>query len=301
LTGGRLEVVQAGPLTTVQDLGRPGWAHLGVTTSGAADRAAFKLANRLVGNQEGAAGLEVTMGGLELRALADLTIAITGAPCPITIAGTPSPARTVLGVASGQTIRLDPAPAGVRAYLAVRGGIDVPAVLGSRSTDTLSGLGPAALAAGDLLAIGSEVAGWPVLTLAPGADPTSEDARLYALPGPRDDALDPAAWDRFRRTRWRVSDRSDRVGVRLEGPPLSLAPPVEAIGRPSEGVVRGAIQVPPNGLPVVFLADHPVTGGYPVVAVLTEIDADRAGQLRPGQGLIIALLADIRLLLGART
>jgi allophanate hydrolase subunit 2 len=150
-----LIVVRTGPLTTVQDLGRSGWAHLGVPTSGAADRASLRLANRLVGNAETAAGLEITLGGLELRAVGDLTIAVTGASCPITVAGRPSPSRAVLWVPSGATVRLDPAPAGLRAYLAVRGGLDLMPVLGSRSTDTLSGLGPPVPGPGDRLAVGT--------------------------------------------------------------------------------------------------------------------------------------------------
>jgi biotin-dependent carboxylase-like uncharacterized protein len=289
----RLIVVRAGPLTTVQDLGRSGWAHVGVPTSGAADRAALRLANRLVGNLEAAAGLEVTVGGLELRAVGDLTIAVTGAPVPITLDGVPSPSRTLLHVGADATLRLGPTFGGVRAYLAVRGGVDVPRVLGSRSTDTLSGLGPAVLADGDALAVGSEVAGWPVLTVAPGAEPTGAEARLRAIPGPRDDALAPGGRELLRRTTWLVSELSDRVGVRLDGPPLPVRSAAATIA--SEPMVRGAIQVPPNGRPVLFLADHPVTGGYPVVAVVIDADIDQAGQLRPGQGLRFDLLPDVLL------
>jgi biotin-dependent carboxylase-like uncharacterized protein len=284
----KLDVVRAGPLTTVQDLGRPGWAHLGVPTSGAADRSSFRLANRLVGNREGAAALEVTIGGLEVRASDDLTIAVTGASGPITVDRTPSPSRVVLSLRSGQVLRLGLATAGVRTYLAVRGGFSVPAVLGSRSTDTLSGLGPATLKDGDELDIGTEVAGWPVLTVAPGAGPTTGRLRLQAVPGPREAALGPGGRDLLQQSLWRVSARSDRIGVRLEGPPL---PRRDAVGGSSEGVVRGAIQVPPGGQPVIFLADHPVTGGYPVVAVVRETDLDRAGQLRPGQEVEVRLTA----------
>jgi biotin-dependent carboxylase-like uncharacterized protein len=289
-----LRILRSGPLTTVQDLGRVGWAHLGVPTSGAADRASLRLANRLVGNREGAAALEVTVGGLEVRAIGDLTIAVTGAACPITVDGTPSPSRVVLWLRSDATVRLGPATAGVRAYLAVRGGIAVPPVLGSRSTDTLSGLGPAIPADGDLLAVGSgesarsDIAGWPVLTVAPGSAPTTQTLRLHAVPGPRDGALAAGGRDLLEHTTWRVSERSDRIGLRLDGPALPVDP---ASAVPSEGVVRGAIQVPPGGRPVLFLADHPVTGCYLVVAVLTDADTDRAGQLRPGQGVELLLTA----------
>jgi biotin-dependent carboxylase-like uncharacterized protein len=278
----RLVVVRSGPLTTVQDLGRGGWAHLGVPTSGAADRSALRLANRLVGNHEGAAALEVTVGGLELRAVGALSIAVTGASAAISIDGVPSPGRTLLPLPAGATLRIGLATAGVRAYLAVRGGIDGPQVLGSHSTDTLSGLGPAALRDGDVVPVGTRVAGWPVVTIAPGAEPATGTVRLGTILGPRDDVLAQGAERLLRRTTWRVSDRSDRVGLRLEGPRLPL---LETAARPSEAVVRGAIQVPPGGRPVLFLADHPVTGGYPVVAVVSDAEVDRASQLRPGQGL----------------
>jgi biotin-dependent carboxylase-like uncharacterized protein len=278
----RLELLRTGPLTTVQDLGRAGWAHLGVPTSGAADRASLRLANRLVGNREGAAALEVTVGGLQLRAFGQLTVAVTGATCPISIDGIPSPSRVVLPLRSGGTLTLGPAQAGVRAYVAVRGGIELPPVLGSRSTDTLSGIGPAVPVDGDVFEVGADVAGWPVLTVAPGAEPTNRTLRLHAVAGPRNQAPAAGGAELLYGTTWRVSARSDRVGVRLEGPAVPVRARSE--GR-SEGVVRGAIQLPPGGAPVLFLADHPVTGGYPVVAVITEADVDLAGQLRPGQGL----------------
>ena len=289
MTSRRLQVVRAGPLSTVQDLGRPGWAHLGVPRSGAADRSSLRLANRLVGNHESAAGLEVTVGGLELRAEGDLTVAITGANCPITISGTPSPARAVLRLPSGATLALGPARRGVRAYLAVRGGLAVPPVLGSRSTDTLSGLGPAVLGAGDRLDVGFEVTGWPRVDVAPGPDLPDGPVRLVAVAGPRDEALAAGGRELLAGTTWRVSDRSDRIGLRLDGPAL---PVVESWTTPSEGVVAGAIQLPPGGQPVVFLADHPVTGGYPVVAVLAEREIDRAAQLRPGQELSLLIRDD---------
>jgi biotin-dependent carboxylase-like uncharacterized protein len=277
-----LEVVRAGPLTTVQDLGRGGWAHLGVPTSGAADQGSLRLANRLVGNLEGAAALEVTVGGLEVRAVRALTVAVTGAACPILIDGVPSPARTVLPLPAGATLRLGPSTAGVRAYLAVRGGIDAPPVLGSRSSDTLSRLGPAALRDGEMLAVGSEVAAWPVLTIAPGPEPAAGLVRLGLIYGPRSDVLPAEGRRLLLGSTWRVSERSDRIGVRLEGPPLPVLAPARTS---SEPVVRGAVQVPPGGQPVLFLADHPVTGGYPVVAVVPDAEVDRAGQLSPGQAL----------------
>ena len=169
-------------------------------------------------------------------------------------------------------------PRGLRSYLAMRGGIDVPAVLGSRSTDTLSGLGPAPLRAGDRLAVGSLAGEEPFVDIAAVGAP-AERPVLRVLPGPRRDWLAPEAWAELGRAEWTVSTDSDRVGVRLAGPRLARARDDEL---PSEGLVPGAVQVPPDGAPVLFLADHPVTGGYPVLAVVVTADLGAAAQLRPG-------------------
>jgi KipI family sensor histidine kinase inhibitor len=282
-----LEVLDPGFLTTVQDLGRPGWAHVGVGTSGAADRSALRLANRLVGNREGAAGLEVTLGGLVVRVVDDLLAAVTGASVPVLVDDRPVPRNAVLQLFSGSVLRLGTATAGVRAVLAVRGGLAGAVVLGSRATDVLSGLGPPRLERGQVLEVGSDRRAWPVLDVAPVADPPTATVRLVAMPGPRDGALGPGGAALLAGTTWRVSERSDRVGVRLDGPALPVDP--DAAEGPSEGVVRGAVQLPPGGRPVLFLADHPVTGGYPVIAVLPEADVDRVAQLRPGQGVRLVL------------
>ncbi|MFN0281971.1 MAG: biotin-dependent carboxyltransferase family protein [Kineosporiaceae bacterium] len=289
-SGAFLEVVRAGPATTVQDLGRPGLAALGVTRSGAADRRSLRLANRLVANPEGAAGLEVTLGGLAVRAGRDLDLAVTGAACPITVDGRPAGRNAVLHVPAGRLVTLGPAAAGLRAYVAVRGGIDVAPVLGSRARDTLAGLGPDVVRDGDRLPVGRPPdLPWPGVDLAPVADPPAGDVLLDAVAGPREglvpDGVRAAMWS----ARWVVDAASDRVGVRLAPPDAAtVASSGGSSGSSgsmaSEGVVRGAVQVPPSGLPVVFLADHPVTGGYPVVAVLLDAAADRAAQLRPGQG-----------------
>ncbi|HEX3259275.1 MAG TPA: biotin-dependent carboxyltransferase family protein, partial [Pseudonocardia sp.] len=274
-----LEVVEVGPLALVQDLGRPGHAAVGVPRSGAADRAALCLANRLVANDdEGAAAVEVLLGGLAVRAHGLRTVALAGAPAPATVDGTPVAHHSVVTLRPGQTLTLGPPPTGLRTYLAVRGGLQVDDVLGSAAGDTLSGLGPAPLRPGDVLAVGPEPGHPWLLDLAPVAPPTGATVVLRAIPGPRADwVADPAA---LTRTTWTASSRSDRVGMRLEGEPLRRTDKREL---PSEGMVRGAIQVPPGGEPVVFLADHPVTGGYPVVAVVVDADVDRAAQIRPGQ------------------
>lgn len=280
--GRAVEVVATGASASVQDLGRVGSAATGVGRSGAADRGALALANRLVANPAGAAGVEVAFGGLALRAGDDvpapLLLAVTGAPAPADVDGTPVGHHALVVLRAGQTLRLGPPPAGLRSYVAVRGGIAVDAVLGSRSTDVLSGVGPAALSVGDVLPVGPEPADLPRIDVAPVATPTADVLTLRAVPGPRDDWVeDPAA---LAATTWTVSGRSDRVGMRLEGEPLLRSRTDEL---PSEGMVRGAIQVPPGGEPVLFLADHPVTGGYPVVAVVLDADVDRAAQARPGQ------------------
>jgi biotin-dependent carboxylase-like uncharacterized protein len=267
-----IEVVRSGPLATVQDLGRAGYAHLGVPLSGAADRTSLSLANRLVGNPEEAAGLELTFGGAALRFGDPKWIAVTGAPLPVR----PGTMNAPFHVPAGTVVELGTPSAGVRTYVAVRGGIAVPPVLGSRSTDVLSGLGPAPLSAGDRLPVG-RATGLMTVDVAPGLEPEDEPVfRICA--GPRDDwfeTLAPLAGDTYE-----VTARSNRVGVRLEGPALTRRRRGEL---PSEGMVTGSLQVPPNGLPIIFLADHPTTGGYPVAAVLATGDIPRAAQLRPGQ------------------
>ena len=273
-----LTVLASGPLTTVQDRGRPGWASIGVTRSGAADRRAAALANRLVGNDAAAAVLEVTVDGLRVRAGRTLLVAVSGAPAPVTVDGRAAPFDAPLTLRPGQVLGLGNPAVGLRSYLAVRGGIGVPPVLGSRSTDTLSGLGPAPLRPGDVLPVGALAADEPVVDVAPVRAPSSRPV-LRVLPGPRRDWLAPAAWTALTAEDWTVSPDSDRVGLRLAGPRLDRARTDEL---PSEGLVPGAVQVPPDGAPVLFLVDHPVTGGYPVLAVVTTDDLPAAAQLRPG-------------------
>jgi biotin-dependent carboxylase-like uncharacterized protein len=276
-----LTVLAPGPLATVQDRGRPGYAGIGVPRSGAADASAAGLANRLVGNTDAAATLEVTAGGLRVRAERTVLVAVTGAPAPVTVDGRPAPFGAPLTLGPGAELALGLPAVGLRSYLAVRGGIDVPRVLGSRSTDTLSGLGPHPLAAGDRLAIGILRGEEPFVDVAPVRAPSSAPV-LRVLPGPRRDWLDPTAWTALTTHQWTVTADSNRVGLRLAGPSLARARRDEL---PSEGLVHGAVQVPPDGAPVLFLADHPVTGGYPVLAVVTTADLPAAAQLRPGDTL----------------
>lgn len=271
-----LTVVETGPLTTVQDAGRFGQGALGIGRSGACDRAAYRLANRLVGNDDGAAVLEATFGGLVLRADAETVLVTTGARC----AGTPHNAPLTL--AAGQQLALGAPVSGARTYIAVRGGIDVPRVLGSRSTDLLSGLGPDVLTAGDRLPIGHSVGPMPGVDVAAVPEPEGGEVVVQLQPGPRRDWFTDDAWASLLSQRYTVTAQSNRVGLRLDGVPLERANTREL---PSEGMVRGAVQIPSSGTPVLFLADHPVTGGYPVVGYVIDDDVDRCGQLRTGQTL----------------
>ncbi|MBN0041126.1 5-oxoprolinase/urea amidolyase family protein [Cellulosimicrobium cellulans] len=289
-TTGAVEVLATGPLVLVEDEGRPGLAAIGVGPSGAADRTSHALANRLVGNLPSAATLEVALGGLALRFRGRAVVALAGAAVPATVDGVPVGMNASVPVPAGGVLRLGLAARGLRTYVAVRGGVTPDAVLGSRSRDTLAGIGPAPLRPGDELTVGAPVAGrWPLPGVAPVRHVPGElrpgeraVAVLEVLPGPRADWFLPGAWQALRALRT-VSADSDRVAIRLDG----QAVPRRAGELPSEGLVRGAVQIPPDGRPVVFLADRPVTGGYPVIGVLRDDDVDRAAQLRPGDHVVL--------------
>ncbi|HEY0448401.1 biotin-dependent carboxyltransferase family protein [Actinophytocola sp.] len=278
---GGVEVVRAGPLGTVQDRGRPGFAALGVGHSGAADARSATLANRLVGNDEGAACLELTMGSATLVFREAARVAVTGAPCDLAREDRGEAMNAPFTVRAGGRLTIGAPAAGLRTYVAVRGGLAVPETLGSRSTDVLSGLGPAPLSPGDVLPIGTDHSGPPpAVDVAPVNPPAIGDLRVRVVPGPRADWCTPEALETLLTARFTVTAESNRVGVRLEGPRLARTRHDEL---PSEGMVAGAIQVPPSGRPVVFLADHPVTGGYPVLAVVLTKDLPILAQARPGQ------------------
>lgn len=283
-----LEVLAAGPLTLVQDLGRVGFAAVGVGRSGAVDRSAFRLGARLLAQPYTAAALEVTFGGLSVRARGNVMLALTGAPSPADVDGRGVGFGGPFTLADGQILTLGAPPVGLRTYVSVRGGVNVPPVLGSRASDTLSGLGPEPLSPGDIVPVGGPPPDFPNVDQAPAPALHSETLVMRALRGPRDDWLaDP---DALVATPWTASSRSDRVGMRLVGEPLQYHVSRQGQELPSEGVVRGSIQVPPAGEPVVFLADHPVTGGYPVVAVLVDEAMDQAAQAVPGQQIRIVLV-----------
>lgn len=275
-----LEVLDTGPLALVEDLGRPGLAHVGVTRSGAADRWSHRLANRLVANPDDSATVEITLGGFRARISGgDLDVAVTGADAAPSVAGVPFGINSIHRVRDGEVLALAAPRTGLRSYLAVRGGIAVDRVLGSRSYDVMSAIGPPPLRAGDVLPVGPSTGGYPELDQAPVAAISDDLLELRVVPGPRDDWFtDP---DALVHTLWAASDRSDRVGMRLEGPPLTHRWTDRQL--PSEGATRGAIQVPPNGQPVILGPDHPVTGGYPVIGVVADSDVDKVAQVRAGQ------------------
>ena len=275
-----LEVRHTGPLALVEDLGRPGLAHIGVTRSGAADRRAHRLANRLLVNPEDRATIEVTLGGFSARVLGGgLDITVTGADARPAIDGIPFGLNSVAHIREGQVVSLGVPRSGLRSYLGVRGGIAVAPILGSRSYDTLSAIGPPPLRPGDALPVGEPAGNFPEVEQAPVAAISEGLITLRVMRGPRDDwCADP---DALVRSTWLVSERSDRVGVRLSGAALEHRWPARQL--PSEGAIRGAIQVPPSGQPVILGTDHPVTGGYPVIGVVIDDDVDTLAQLRPGQ------------------
>ena len=292
---GAIEVLETGPLTLIEDLGRPGFAHLGVTSSGALDRAALRLANRLVGNDEGAAGLEILFGDFTARFTSSCWFAVTGAWGALYLDDDEVDPNTATAARAGAVLSIASAMRGVRFYLSLRGGVAADAVLGSRSTDLLSYLGPAPVMPGDVLQLGEPAHPIPLLDFVPVELPDDDLVTVRAHPGPRSDWFTAAAVDAFFGREWSVSIASNRIGTRLE--PVRV--PAHVAGRPpeprvvlerrvgdelpSEPMVAGAVQVSPDGTPTVLLADHPVTGGYPVIAVVADRSLDVFAQLRPGQ------------------
>ncbi|MGB7449793.1 MAG: biotin-dependent carboxyltransferase family protein, partial [Ornithinimicrobium sp.] len=243
------------------------------------------LGSRLVAHGPGRAALEVTMGGLVARVHGSLTLALTGADAEATLDGQPLAHAAPVDARDGQELRLGMPSAGLRTYLCVRGGFEADAVLGSRSTDTLAGLGPSPVAEGDLLTVGEFEGAFPNVDVAPVARPTTERVVLTVTAGPRTQWFQDA--DHLGQRVWTVSERSNRIGQRLQGEPLERVEAHADDELPSEGMVRGCVQVPPDGQPVVFGNDHPVTGGYPVIAVVSRADMDRAAQLTPGQEVVL--------------
>lgn len=273
----------AGMQTLYQDLGRQGNGNLGVTTSGSSDRASARTANAAVGNKRNATLLE-NVGGLALTALAETVICVTGADAEVTVGGRSAPLATPTIVPAGAEVVVKPARLGFRTYIAVRGGLIADTELDSAATDMLSGLGPKPLASGDTIAMAltppqsaNSLLSNPLRVERDGADVVGV---VRCVLGPRDDWFSDDAVKHFFSTTFTVTGDSNRVGLRLEGDaPLTRSRDGEL---PSEGMVAGSVQIPPNGQPVLFLRDHAVTGGYPVIATVINEDVDIAAQLPPG-------------------
>ena len=271
-----LFVLEPGLLTTVQDLGRYGWASFGVPAAGALDEEALRLANCLVGNPESAAALEITLAGPVLRAAGDLDLAVVGGGFG------PAPGKAAR-VADGEVISLGSSPDATRAIAAVSGGIDVPLVLGSRSTcvsGRFGGFQGRRLQRGDFLAVFPAFAA-PLLDVSANlVQPGHGDVVLRAFAGSDESEFDLAARREFWGTDWRILPESNRMGLRLSGPSLGL---VETASRASEGTTRGTVQVTADGHPIVLLAERPTTGGYPKIAVVAAVDVDLLARTPPGR------------------
>jgi len=284
---GRLDVLQAPPQALLVDAGRSGWAHLAITRAGAYDADAYSRANRLVGNHEGAAAVEFVLGPLVLRTLEPCLVAVAGVDAAVAVHLPGRAARSFgteesIHLAPGAEVMIEAARRGLRGYVAVRGGIEVDPVLGSRSRDTLAGLGPPPLRPGDALVIGDRSGALPVVAHLPRPGPPEASHTghsLPLLPAPRSRAARLLPDTELGERSWTVSPHSDRVGMRLLGEPLPVRPDP---GAPSEPLVRGAVQVPPDGCPVIMGPDHPTTGGYPVIGVVARPAWGLLAQLRPG-------------------
>lgn len=272
-----ITVLGPGRFTSLQDEGRRGFAHLGVPCAGAADTLSLRQANLLVGNPENTPALEITLRGPELRFEVDSVIAFAGGRLDVLLDDVPLPMYQSVAVSAGQVLSCGPLHTGMRAYLAVAGGFLVPAVLGSVSSDTLAGLGPAVLRAGDSLSI-------PARQLQQGwywrAPPEfGQHVELRILSGPHAEWFTAGAFDEFLQTELEVRSDSDRSGLRLAG---TRVPRSHRAELHSQGMVNGALQIPGDGHPIVLLCNHGTTGGYPVIAVVIAADLPRLGQLRPG-------------------
>lgn len=280
-----ITVLATGASLTVQDLGRAGHAAWGVGSGGAADRASLRLANRLVGNDEAAAAFEVLLGGARFCFERAALVAVTGAATPVTVNGRAGRCDGPQWVPAGAVLALAAPDQQLRSYLAVRGGLATPRILGSRSVDEQSGLGRA-LRRGDALPVGQEMVGWPTVGLAPRPGWPARPVQLHATVGPHDDWFTDNSLRRFCDGPYVIDASSDRVGVRLSGPVMQRRVACELLSEPT---LRGAVEVPPDGLPIVFGADHPTTCGYPVVAVLESASSDLVAQCRPGQSVTFVL------------
>jgi biotin-dependent carboxylase-like uncharacterized protein len=273
-----IQVLHPGRLATLQDLGRDGYGHLGVASAGAVDRLNLRIANRLVGNPDAAAALEMTAEGATLRFNADARVALTGGALALQLDDAPAPSYQTLFVKAGTVLHCGRILQGWRSYLAVAGGIQATPVLGSRSTDTLAKLGPEPLAEGARLQTGPAGASQQGAYLR-SAPQYGLSPRLRILAGPHQEWFTPEALLVLRSSKFQVTSQSDRIGLRLEGAELRRLKQGEL---PSMGMLEGAIQVPGSGQPIMLMANHGATGGYPVIANVIAADMHLAAQLAPG-------------------
>lgn len=283
-----VQLLEVPALAITVDSGRPGLAHIAVPPAGAFDRASFALANRLAGNPEGATCIEFVLGPLTFRTGQALAFALTGVNAVVSVTNDGVRRHHFsyesVSCPAGALVEIGMASAGLRGYLAFRGGLEVEPELGSSSHDTLSSLGPAPLLPGDRLRLGQVTAG-PPAGHALSARQSKSTLVLDVLPGPRDDLLRDGM-GALTETMWTVSPDSNRIGTRLLGAPVQISRPTV----PSEPMVRGGIQIPPQGQPIVLGPDHPTTGGYPVVAVVSAPSSDALAQVRPGESIRLRLL-----------
>jgi len=270
-------VVLPGPHACFQDLGRLGRAHQGVPRSGAADRGALRRGNRLLGNEEGAAGIEVLFGPLVLEAIGDAVVAVTGASCEVRVGARLEAMNVALRLRPGEQLRCGTSLGGLRIYVTAKGGFEPPAVLGSRSYDELGLIGPAPLVRGDRITLGTHASG-PSWWEPTGAAPPAPAPVLGLCRGPRDDWASSEALALLTTALWTVLPQSNRTGLRLSGPLLCR----RSGELPSEPTLPGAVQLPAGGQPILLGPDSGTTGGYPVLGVVRDEDLDRAGQAAPG-------------------
>ena len=277
-----LTVVRPGLLTTVQDLGRWGQQANGVPVAGPMDTYSHRLANHLVGNAEGAAALEVTLVGPEIESGADTVCAVAGAAFALTVDGSAVPMHTPFALPRGGRLKFGARARGARATLAIRGGIAVPPVFGSRATSLISRMGPfggRSLVAGDVLPLDHVLARRHVSLPAPALPLPVGGARLRVIRGPHERMFTPAAMEALFTARFIVTSQSNRMGYRLEGPRLMHAAGADIL---SEATPVGTVQVPASGQPILLMADRQTTGGYPKIATVITGDLPAAGQLAPG-------------------
>ncbi len=278
-----MQIISPGPLTTVQDLGRTGYMASGFSTSGVMDRKAAKTANLIVGNNEGDAVLEMTMAGITACFTEDNVIAVTGADFSPQINGAPVDMYSAVAVRAGEVLSLSASRNGCRAYLAVAGGFNLPAVMGSLSTNlkcTIGGYEGRKLALGDVIPLRSPKKNLPCMSMRKinFEEPDGYNAVLRVVMGPQDDYFEQDGIDTFLKEVYTVTGSSDRMGIKFEGMPIESKHGVDII---SDGISLGSVQVPSSGKPIIMMADRQTTGGYAKIATVIGVDIPKLAQMKP--------------------